>query len=131
MTSRIPLFSSQIATEAEIEQMVRGFYARIRADVRLGPIFAAHVRDWTAHEARLAQFWSSVLLGSGNYSGSPMARHVALPDLTAELFQHWLSLFREHVATLPNLALASQALVTAERIADSLWRGYRSVHPTA
>jgi hemoglobin len=33
-------------TEATIERLVRGFYAKVRTDASLAPIFEARIRDW-------------------------------------------------------------------------------------
>lgn len=115
-------------TEAEIAELVRSFYDRVRADPALGPIFAAHVDDWDEHLIRLGDFWSSLLRGTARYSGSPVQKHAALPGLTEALFQRWLGLFRETCDSLPNRALAERAQVLAARIARSLWMGYQLQH---
>ena len=73
--------------EAMIEQLVRGFYARIRADELLGPIFAARIQDWEPHLQRMCAFWSSVVLQSGVYHGQPMRMHLPLP-VDARHFDH-------------------------------------------
>ena len=114
-----------ICTEDEIRVLVHDFYGRVRADAVLGPIFDAHVADWDLHLARLCDFWSSILLKSGRFNGSPMARHVALADLDASLFQRWLALFRQTAAEQTNTVMAGQACLVAQRIADSLWMGYQ------
>lgn len=117
-------------TEDEIRTLVHTFYGRVRTDPQLGPIFAAHVEDWDVHLARLCDFWSAILLKSGRFNGSPMARHVALSELNADLFRRWLALFRETAGEHPNAAMAAQASQAAHRIADSLWMGYQiSRHP--
>jgi len=114
-----------LCTEAEIARLVHAFYAKVRQDDELGPIFNAHIDDWDHHLAKLTDFWSSILLRSGRYSGTPMPKHAALPDLNAELFQRWLGLFRDTAAEQPNQAMAAQACAMAERIAQSLWMGYQ------
>lgn len=115
----------ELCTEAEIRDLVHAFYARVRADAELGPIFDAQVHDWDAHLARLADFWSSVLRGTGRYTGAPMPKHVAISGLSAPLFQRWLALFHTTSAELPNAALRERADAAAERIAQSLWFGYQ------
>ena len=62
-----------------IEKLVHAFYARVRCDELIGPIFAARISEWDHHLQRLCQFWSSVVLMSGRYHGSPMQKHLALP----------------------------------------------------
>ncbi|MBN8761049.1 MAG: preprotein translocase subunit TatC [Thiobacillus sp. 65-69] len=115
-----------VCTEAEIARLVDDFYARVRRDDRLGPIFDAHVADWNTHLGKMVDFWTALLLRTGHYSGSPMSRHAALPGLSADLFHHWLQLFRETARAQPNRAMADQACLMAERIAQNLWMGYQS-----
>ena len=40
-------------TEAMIERLVHGFYAKVRADAVLGPIFDARIKDWEPHLAQM------------------------------------------------------------------------------
>lgn len=115
-----------LCSEAEISELVRAFYARIREDEQLGPIFDEHVADWNAHLGKMADFWSALLLRTGRFSGSPMSRHAALSGLSADLFRHWLVLFRETAAAQPNRQMAEQACVMAESIAQNLWVGYQN-----
>jgi hemoglobin len=122
---------AELCTEAEVAALVNAFYARVRQDEQLGPVFEAHVDDWDRHLARLADFWSAILRRTGRFTGAPMPRHAALPGLTAELFQRWLVRFRETAAAQPNQAMAAQACLMAERIAQSLWLGYQMSHGAA
>jgi len=115
----------QLCSEEEIAELVRRFYARVRRDAQLGPIFNARVHDWPAHEAKLCDFWSSALRGTRRFRGTPMPVHAGLPGLSAELFGHWLDLFNQTVTTLGNAALRERARELAQRIADSLWYGYQ------
>ncbi len=117
-----------LCTEDEVRQLVHRFYDRVRADPELGPIFEAHVRDWTPHLATMVDFWSSALRGTARFRGAPMPKHMAIPGLTSELFGRWLELFRQTTATLENKALEERANDLAHRIAASLWYGYRSAH---
>ena len=57
--------------EAGLERLVHPFYARVREDAELGPIFNGAIADWPEHLARLTAFWSSVMLTSGRYKGQP------------------------------------------------------------
>src|SRR3954451_9602783 len=64
-------------TEEMIGELVTRFYGRVREDALLGPVFAI-VQDWDEHLARLQNFWSSVVLMTGRYQGSPMRAHMPL-----------------------------------------------------
>ena len=45
-------------TEAMIERLVHGFYAKVRADAVLGPVFDARIKEWEPHLAQMCAFWS-------------------------------------------------------------------------
>ena len=115
----------ELCTEDEVIELVHTFYGTIRRDEVLGPIFNRHVADWDEHLAKLVDFWSAILRGTRRFSGTPMPKHVVLPELSAELFQRWLMLFRQTTAALPNHDMAQHANAAAERIAQSLWFGYQ------
>lgn len=119
---------SELCTDAEVAAMVHAFYADVRRDEVLGPIFERHVHDWDQHLAKLVDFWSSILRGTGRFSGAPMPKHAALPGLSAALFQRWLDLFRQTTSVQPNRAMGARAHAVAQRIAQSLWYGYQISH---
>ncbi|NIF82154.1 group III truncated hemoglobin [Comamonas sp. Tr-654] len=117
--------SHELCSEEEVARLVHAFYARIRQDEVLGPIFEAHITDWDQHLAKLVDFWSAVLRRTARFSGAPMAKHAALPGLSTELFERWLGLFEITLAEQPNRSMADQAWQAARRIAQSLWSGYQ------
>ncbi|KAA0890111.1 group III truncated hemoglobin [Pusillimonas sp. ANT_WB101] len=116
---------SELCTEAEITTLVYSFYDKVRADPLIGPVFNDAIHDWDTHLTIMVRFWSSVLIGSGTYSGAPMPKHVALPGLDADMFVRWLQLFHDTTETLPNRLFAERAEEAAHRIARSLWFGYQ------
>ena len=115
----------ELCTEAEITAMVHAFYEHVRLDPQLGPIFNSKIHDWDQHLAKLVDFWSSLLRGTGRFSGTPMPKHIAMSGLSEALFQRWLALFHETTAEQANRAMAQLADTMAERIAQSLWYGYQ------
>jgi hemoglobin len=117
--------SPDLCTEAEVAELVNAFYARVRDDALLGPVFERQVADWDVHLPKMVAFWSAALRGSRNYRGTPMPVHAALPGLTHAMFEHWLDLFFETARTLPNRAMAERAVELSQRIAQSLWYGYQ------
>ena len=56
-------------TKEEIRRLVSRFYARVRRDQVLGPVFARALGEsdgaWEAYLACLPDFWSSLMLASG------------------------------------------------------------------
>lgn len=108
--------------EAMIERLVRAFYASVRADAALGPIFEARIADWEPHLERMCAFWSSVALMSGRYGGQPMAKHLPLP-IDARHFDRWLSLFEKTAGDVCPPSAADHFIERARRIAESLELG--------
>jgi hemoglobin len=109
-------------SEAMIERLVHGFYAKVRADDVLAPVFEARIHDWEPHLARMCAFWSSVALMSGRYHGTPMAKHAPLP-VDAAHFDRWLALFEATARELCPPRAATHFVELARRIAASLELG--------
>lgn len=108
--------------EELIRLVVHTFYARVRSDPLLGPIFEARIADWNAHLERMCAFWSSVTLMSGSYHGRPMQAHAPLP-VAATHFDHWLELFTQTVGEICSPAGARLFTEKARMIATSLELG--------
>jgi hemoglobin len=107
--------------EALIARVVRAFYERIRQDPTLGPIFLRVIGDdWDAHLAKMCDFWSSVLLMSGRFHGTPMAAHIRIGGLGPQHFALWLRMFRETVTDLCPGPAAELFVDKAKMIARSL-----------
>ena len=109
-------------TEDGIARLVESFYAKVRRDPTIGPVFNAAIHDWDEHLVTLRAFWSSVMLTSGRYKGNPMAAHMKHPIQPA-LFDRWLALWRETAQEIFAPAIAAQFAAKAERIAESLKLG--------
>lgn len=113
-------------TEEKIAQLVATFYNRARADDLIGPIFNAAVKDWDHHIAKIADFWSSVMLKTGRYDGRPMRPHLMLP-LKGEHFDRWLVLFEATAREIFESDVAEAFIIRARRIADSFEMGIAAV----
>jgi hemoglobin len=108
-------------SETEIRHLVDSFYAKVRADVELGPIFErALPGDWGPHLATMHDFWSSIMLTSGRYHGNPVAVHLRVAGMEPLLFARWLALFDETCRDLFEADIADAFHVRAKRIAESL-----------
>jgi hemoglobin len=113
--------------EAMIERLVRGFYAKVRADAVLGPIFETRISDWEPHLAQMCAFWSSVALMTGRYHGTPMAKHLPLP-VDGGHFDRWLALFEQTAREICPGEAEAHFVERARRIAQSLELGIASAH---
>jgi hemoglobin len=96
-------------TEAEIASLVDRFYAKVREDDEIGPLFNQEVQNWDAHLALLKDFWSTVLLATGRYKGNPLVAHFRL-HIEERYFGRWLALFTEtasEVMTPPHAEIVA------------------------
>ena len=108
--------------EAMIDALVETFYARVRDDLLIGPIFADRITDWGPHLGQMKLFWSSVALSTGVYQGRPMPKHLPLP-IEARHFDRWLEVFAETARDLCPPVAADHFIERARRIAESLELG--------
>ena len=111
-------------TEEMIERVVRGFYAKVRRDPELAPIFDAAIDgDWEPHLSKMMDFWSSVILKSARYNGRPLPVHIAQTSIKPEHFERWLALFRENAVEVCPKSIAAAFVEKAELIAESFKLG--------
>lgn len=108
--------------EAYISKLIDTFYARVRADPELGPIFNGEIGDgWGPHLVRMKAFWASVAPNAGSYSGKPVPAHTKLHGVLPEHFDTWLALFRSTLKdTAPSNEATDYFMERANRIAESL-----------
>ena len=110
-----------ITSRADIVRLVDTFYAAVRADEILAPIFdgVAHV-DWERHLPRMYDFWVGVLFGATAFRGNPLAVHLGLATrvtMGAREFGRWIALFHSSVDALFSGPMADEARARASRIA--------------
>jgi hemoglobin len=115
MNSEIPI------TEAEIASLVEHFYAKVRVDPEIGPVFNDAVQNWDAHLALLKDFWSTVLLTTGRYKGNPLLAHFRLP-IEERYFARWLTLFSETANEVMTTSKATFIVQKANLIAINMKR---------
>lgn len=109
--------------EESIATLVDRFYAKVRVDQLLGPVFNGFIGDhWPEHLATLTNFWTSVLLASGRYKGNPMMAHIPIPQMDQQHFSRWIELWRETTAEVlgPEIsqALVAKASTMGERLVE-------------
>lgn len=87
----------QIEGREQLKEIVDQFYAKVREDQLIGPIFNDIAKvDWATHTEKIYHFWDALLFGSDNYRGRPFPPHIPL-NLKVEHFERWLKLFCETV----------------------------------
>jgi hemoglobin len=128
-----PLAVRDLATRAEIHDLVIHFYREVALDDLLGPVFGEVAEvDWAVHIPRLIDYWSQVLLGEAGYDGAILAAHRyvhGLEPLRVELFDRWYGLFVASVdgrwagprAERAKQHAAKTASILARRLLDVAW----------
>lgn len=83
----------QLTSKADLEILIPAFYARVREDDFIGPIFKRVLADhWDEHLAKITNFWEALLFDGQDYHGRPFPPHIPL-GLQPEHFKRWLELF--------------------------------------
>lgn len=107
-----------ISGRAEIELLVNTFYARIREDDLLSPIFNEVIQQrWPEHLEKMYNFWETVLYATPAYKGSPFPKHARLP-VEEEHFLRWQEIFNQTVDSLFIGEKAEEAKWRAGRMAE-------------
>lgn len=99
----------------DIQILVDDFYARVRQDELIGPIFEVIIQDnWPSHLQKMYRFWQTVLLDEHTYHGSPFLPHAQMP-LTSVHFDRWIQIFYATV----------DAHFSGEKASKAKWQGQR------
>lgn len=123
--------------EAYVSELVNAFYSRIREDRLLGPIFDEAIGGrWGYHLEKMKDFWATVALNAGRYSGEPIGAHKKLVEVQPWHFDVWLEMFEE---TLKDTAPTPEAAACFMEYAAQIAKGLRiamygaggSGHPVA
>jgi hemoglobin len=110
--------------DEDLQRLVDRFYAKVREDESIGPLFNAAVADWPEHLEKLGAFWSSVMRTTGRYKGNPMAAHLKHASaIEPAMFERWLELWRDTAREELASNHAEAVIAKAERIAESLQLG--------
>ncbi len=108
-------------TAAVIRRVVEVFYAKVRQDALLGPVFNDIVVDWDAHVEKVSAFWLHATRLDRGYAGRDfMPAHVRHAQIQASLLPQWLSLFRRTALDVCTADVAAIVIDIAERMAESL-----------
>lgn len=132
MNAPAPLAATPLAPDrASITALVHGFYADVRQDPLLGPVFErALAGQWEAHLDRLVEFWSTILLGTRSFRGNVMGKHMELEGITPAHFAAWVRLWGEHTSRLFAPDVAEQLQQAAHGVARNLFRAYFDTLPS-
>ncbi len=113
-----------IESQKDIEFLVDSFYEKVRENEEIGHFFnEVEPIDWSAHMPRMYAFWSDILLGTSNFSGNPMTKHLGLNKLAKmekKHFDEWLRLWENNLSLHFNGPKADEALTRAKSIASMM-----------
>lgn len=109
-------------THENIKILMDKFYADIRSNKDLGPIFENRIgidaKNWEAHKEKISRFWRQMLLGENVFDGQPLKKHLDLPPFPREHFNVWLNLFSACLYQIYTPEVAKSILMKAEMIAQ-------------
>ncbi|MEZ4873918.1 MAG: group III truncated hemoglobin [Flavobacteriaceae bacterium] len=103
-----------IENREDVFTLVTAFYAKVRKDDLLGPIFNPMIENWPAHFERLTDFWEGNLFFKKRYSGDPLGVHVKVDafhhgTINEMHFGVWLNLWFATVDELFEGEVAERA----------------------
>lgn len=117
-----------IDSREDVSLLVHSFYAKIRKDELLGPIFNGNIPDdhWPAHLEKLTDFWESNLFGIFKFKGNPPAAHQRMDaneghTISQVHFGKWLQLWFETIDELFYGERAERAKDAARRMSTGLF----------
>ena len=90
----------EINNREDVFLLIDTFYAKIRKDDFIGPIFLSAIptEEWPDHLEKLTDFWETNLFFAKNYKGNPMKVHQQLDaknnyTISQKHFGKWLELW--------------------------------------
>jgi hemoglobin len=107
---------------ALVHQVVVAFYAKVREDPLLGPVFCEILgEDWSAHIEKVAAFWRYTTRIDRTYHARDfMPAHLKHLQIQATFLPRWLMLFRQTAQDICPKEAADHLIGIAERMAVSI-----------
>ena len=108
-------------TKELLRDVIHAFYAKVRQDALLGPIFNKAIDDWDRHLEKVTLFWTTATRLDTGYKGRDfMPAHMKVAPIHAEQILRWLSLFQETLNKRCTNEASEVLLDIAERMAESI-----------
>lgn len=109
-------------SDAAIKDLVALFYARVREDAVLGPVFAEIIgEEWDTHVEKVVAFWRYATWLDRTYNARNfMLSHTQHARIQASLLPRWLTIFRQSARDACTKEAADHLIDIAERMAVSL-----------
>jgi hemoglobin len=118
-------------TEEFVAQLLDSFYAKVRRDPDLGPVFDDIIRDrWPEHMQRIQSFWLMALRISRGYHGPDfMYAHLRHATIQASQLARWLDLFEDTVREMAPADQHERFMRIAHAMAENLQIGLQRRNP--
>jgi hemoglobin len=108
----------RLGGRAGVSRLIKWFYARVRFEPDLEPIFNAHVPKWGEHLELLIDFWCGQAGGPTTYRGG-LGKHARL-DLGPEHFATWLRVWEQNCTDLLRPQEAKEMVELAAELAKRM-----------
>lgn len=105
-----------------LRRVINEFYARVRVDPELGPIFNSILKDrWEPHIEKIMLFWmTATRIGSGYKGRDFMPAHLRHELIRSEQLPRWLELFRATCRELCSPEDAEALIRIAGQMAENM-----------
>ena len=113
------LLYQRIGGREGIFNLLRHFYADVRQDPLIGPIFNTQIDDWKHHLQIIASFWETLTGGPRTYARPMPKKHFPL-HLREEHFERWLFLWQANCRAQLPIDVALDMIDLAHHIGDKL-----------
>jgi len=116
-----------IQGRSDLSKLIVRFYARIRKDELLGPIFNGIIHDWDHHLSHITDFWERNLFGTAQFYGNPGRKHMDVDEkenntIEKKHFDTWLGIFYRTVDEMFEGAKAEEIKMRATTIGSNFHR---------
>lgn len=106
-----------IQNREDVFLLVSTFYAKVRANEKIGYVFNEIIEDWPSHLEKLTDFWETNLFFVNKFRGNPMKAHVEVDQhfnntIEQAHFGEWLNMWFE---TIDNLFEGDRANIAKNR----------------
>lgn len=100
-----------ITGREDLSKLITRFYARLRKDDLLGPIFNSTIQDWDHHLGHITNFWERNLFGTAQFYGNPGRKHMDVDErqgnsIEKKHFERWLGTW---YSTIDDLFVGEKA----------------------
>lgn len=111
----------QMGGAPALKNLLHHFYADVRQDELIGPIFNARIHDWPSHLDKIGSFWARQAGGPSGYAGGFGAAHRSL-GLQPEHFHRWLGLWERNCRQHLEPVAADWMIARAHDLGNNLKR---------